>query len=94
MITNLNFFTLIGQLKLKRDDLKRRNFDSDNEQEHNLKHQGRPFFLENINDKRMIREADEAFEINIHLTREMNSNDHILKLREMNSNDSKLKSEH
>ena len=42
----------------------------------------------------MIREADEAFEINIYLTREMNSNDHILKLREMNSNDSKLKLEH
>ena len=42
----------------------------------------------------MIREADEAFETNIYLTREMNSNDHILKLREMNSNDSKLKLEH
>ena len=42
----------------------------------------------------MIREADEAFEIKIYLTREMNSNDHKLKLREMNSNDSKLKLEH
>ena len=42
----------------------------------------------------MIREADKAFEIILHSTREMNSNDHILKLREMNSNDSKLKLEH